>query len=140
MRCFKIFNNNPDDPNSLSHDYVRSIFEDSKGTLWIGTAEGLNSFNHQTEEFKRHQYQSENTEGIGFYGVDAIFEVMMGEYQGTPQSSDTSRFPAGLVIFIIIIIVGLGMPLHLMEDTQRICSFLQMPIEMKVKLMRVIFI
>ena len=84
---FKIFKNNPDDPESLSHDFVLSIFEDSKGTLWIGTSEGLNSFDHQTEAFKRYHYQAENPDQFSFNGVHAIFEdskstVWFGTYQG----------------------------------------------------------
>jgi len=34
----------PDDPNSLSHNIVLSIFEDRKGIMWIGTIDGLNKF------------------------------------------------------------------------------------------------
>ncbi len=84
---FKIFNNNPDDPKSLSHDMVLSIYEDIQGRLWIGTAEGLNSFDHQTEEFKHHYYQPENPKENNFYGVQAIYEdsrgkVWFGTYQG----------------------------------------------------------
>jgi len=34
------FNNNSDDPSSLSHYIVRTIYEDRSGTLWIGTDGG----------------------------------------------------------------------------------------------------
>ena len=35
----------PSDPNSLSDNRVRSLFEDSVGRLWFGTAQGgLNQF------------------------------------------------------------------------------------------------
>ena len=84
---FKVFNNNPDDPESLSHDHVISVFEDSEGTLWVGTSEGLNSFNHQTETFHRHHYQPENAEDYSFQKVHDIFEdskgtLWIGAYQG----------------------------------------------------------
>ncbi|MEW4925461.1 two-component regulator propeller domain-containing protein [Algibacter sp. 2305UL17-15] len=37
---FETFKYNPDDKNSISHDYILELFEDSKGILWIGTFGG----------------------------------------------------------------------------------------------------
>lgn len=37
-------------------------------------------------------------------GADAIFEVMMGEYQGSRQSS-SNGFPIGIVFFLIIMLI-----------------------------------
>jgi signal transduction histidine kinase/ligand-binding sensor domain-containing protein/DNA-binding response OmpR family regulator len=34
------YKHNPDDPKSLSHDAVFSVYEDNSGTLWIGTIGG----------------------------------------------------------------------------------------------------
>jgi len=36
---------NYNEENGLSNNNVRTIFEDSKGNIWIGTVEGLNKFN-----------------------------------------------------------------------------------------------
>lgn len=54
---FEVFRHDPDNPNSLSHDSVWCIFEDSSGILWVGTDDGLNRFDpvanvwrHFTEE------------------------------------------------------------------------------------------
>src|SRR3546814_7878059 len=33
----------PADPNTLSHDEIHYLLEDSKGTVWVGTAGGLRS-------------------------------------------------------------------------------------------------
>jgi uncharacterized protein len=38
-------------------------------------------------------------------GVDAVFEVMTGEYQGTRQSNNSSNFPIGLSIFLLFIFI-----------------------------------
>lgn len=38
-------------------------------------------------------------------GVDAIFEVMNGEYQGTRQSTNQSEFPIGLIFILIFIFI-----------------------------------
>ncbi|MEM1055995.1 MAG: two-component regulator propeller domain-containing protein [Bacteroidota bacterium] len=35
------YTHSPDDPSSLAHDNVRALAEDARGTLWVGTAEGL---------------------------------------------------------------------------------------------------
>ena len=40
------------DPNSLSHDYILSIYETADGTLWVGTEGGLNRFDAGTETFE----------------------------------------------------------------------------------------
>ena len=39
---FTQYRNEPNNPNSLSNNYVRSIYEDQSGVLWIGTRDGLN--------------------------------------------------------------------------------------------------
>jgi len=38
-------------------------------------------------------------------GVDAIFEVLTGEYQGQRQSSSSNTFPVGIIVFLGIIFI-----------------------------------
>ena len=38
-------------------------------------------------------------------GADAIFEVMMGEYQGSRKSSNSKGFPVGIIPLLIIIFI-----------------------------------
>lgn len=38
-------------------------------------------------------------------GVDAIFEVMTGEYKGTRQDNSSEEFPAGFIILLFIIFI-----------------------------------
>lgn len=38
-------------------------------------------------------------------GVDAIFEVLTGEYQGQRTSSSSDGFPMGIILFLIIIFI-----------------------------------
>ncbi|MGH2645718.1 MAG: two-component regulator propeller domain-containing protein, partial [Chitinophagaceae bacterium] len=48
----------PDDPNSLSNDNVNTVFQDSRGWMWIGTREGLNYFDPATKRF--HSFTTKN--------------------------------------------------------------------------------
>lgn len=61
-----LYDNNNE--NSLSNNTVRSITEDSKGNLWVGTQDGLNKLNKETDEFTVYTY----TDGLSnnfIYGV-----------------------------------------------------------------------
>ena len=40
----------PNDPASLSHDNVRALAEDARGTVWVGTAEGLCRLDRAAED------------------------------------------------------------------------------------------
>src|SRR5579863_5823165 len=45
---FKIFAHDPGDPNSLSGVYIRALFKDRDGTLWVGCNQFLNKFDPKT--------------------------------------------------------------------------------------------
>ncbi|MCC5945259.1 MAG: SpoIIE family protein phosphatase [Bernardetiaceae bacterium] len=49
---YQNFMQDPDDTTSLSSDMVRSIWEDKEGMLWIGTTNGFNRFNPETNKAK----------------------------------------------------------------------------------------
>ena len=59
---------NDEEVNSLSFNNIRSIAEDSKGNIWIGTQNGLNKLNKKTEEFTVYTY-SEGLSNDFIYGV-----------------------------------------------------------------------
>ncbi len=48
---FKRYIHNASDPFSISNNIVQSIYEDSKGRLWIGTGIGLDIFDRKSEKF-----------------------------------------------------------------------------------------
>jgi len=72
---FKPYQNDPEDPSSLSHNRVFAIFEDRLGTLWIGTENGLNKFDRRRERFTRYKLEPGNP-GVTLSNntVRAIFE------------------------------------------------------------------
>lgn len=74
-----IYRNRRTDTNTLSDNFLWTLFEDSDNTIWIGTNNGgLNSFNEEDETFTRYQYNSENPKSISNNSVRAIFEDSKG--------------------------------------------------------------
>jgi signal transduction histidine kinase/ligand-binding sensor domain-containing protein len=56
---FTRYMNNPADPTSIINNRVRSIFEDSRGTFWIGTqGDGLQILDRTTGKFDRQTYDA----------------------------------------------------------------------------------
>lgn len=54
---FKRFYENPNDPGSIKGLIVWSLFEDSKGRIWVGTAPGkLNVYDPITQTFKEYPF------------------------------------------------------------------------------------
>lgn len=99
---YATYQNDLNDPNSISGNIIIAIQEDSKGNLWIGTSNsGLNYFNRETGNFKRFRHDPKNTNSIG---SDAIKSLMItskddlwistfdnGLYHYRPGKSDFSN-------------------------------------------------
>jgi signal transduction histidine kinase/ligand-binding sensor domain-containing protein len=57
----------PNNPNSLINNKVRAIFEDTRGTFWIGTGgNGLHTMDRVNGTFKRYPYNPPHPEEISF--------------------------------------------------------------------------
>ena len=61
---FRIYKNNPNDPNSLLDNYVTAITEDDQQNLWITTLGGLCKFNLIKEEFTHYTYSNTVEQGL----------------------------------------------------------------------------
>src|SRR5579872_3477135 len=49
---FKVFKHKPNDPNSITSDFVKSLYQDSSGRLWVGTyGGGLDLYQAETGSF-----------------------------------------------------------------------------------------
>ncbi len=72
----------PEDPASLSHGYVDTIFEDSAGTLWIATrGGGLNrrlTPHGGVERFARYRHDPENPASLSHDDLFGILEDSTG--------------------------------------------------------------
>lgn len=64
-RTFIRYLHDPADLNSLADSRVRAIFEDSRGTFWIGTAgDGLHTMDREKGTFTRYSYDPAHPEKL----------------------------------------------------------------------------
>jgi signal transduction histidine kinase/streptogramin lyase len=77
---FKTYRHNPADSQSLSNNIVMRCLIDHNGTLWAGTADGLDRFDAATERFTTYKLESqslfileliEDRQGMIWVGTDA---------------------------------------------------------------------
>ena len=59
---FQYFENDPDNPKSISDNHVLDVFEDSRGLIWAATTNGLNILDTPSGEFTRI-YQKDGLPG-----------------------------------------------------------------------------
>ena len=57
---FTHYQNNPSDPNSLSHNAVINVYEDIQGIVWAATVAGLNSLDPATGKITRYRANPAN--------------------------------------------------------------------------------
>ncbi|HXQ36481.1 MAG TPA: two-component regulator propeller domain-containing protein, partial [Anaerolineales bacterium] len=88
---FAYYRNDPNDPESLSGNFIFPIYVDRKGFAWIGTSgEGLNRFNWQTGENTRFVNDPGNPNSLGSNALLSIFEDSEGLiWLGTTKSLDS---------------------------------------------------
>jgi len=99
---FRIYQNDPEDPRSLSFSYIRTLLEDRSGRLWIGTfGGGLSRYDRSTDSFDRYQYQKEDPDGLSSNSIQTLCEdrggtLWIGSTNGLdrydPDSDTITRF------------------------------------------------
>ncbi len=80
-RRFSYLVNDPDNPNSLSDNRIRVIFEevDVPGKpLWIGTYGGLNQYDRSAKTWRRFNYSSADSHSISHDEIRVIFKDRKG--------------------------------------------------------------
>lgn len=68
----------PNNPFSISSNFVRACCEDNSGNIWIGTFKGLNRFDKATERFSSYNKGKENTEGLTHPSIWSIVKDPQG--------------------------------------------------------------
>lgn len=87
---FKTYQHDETDKNSISKGFVHSILETGDATIWVGTAGGLNKYNHDTDSFSHYTKQ----DGLPDNTVKSMLEDGAGNiWIGTNKG--ISRFDPG---------------------------------------------
>ena len=74
---FTIYRHDPEDPSSLSHNFVLDCVEDDSGNLWIGTQDGgLNRWNRADGNFTRFRHHPQQPLSLG---GDRVRKVLIDE-------------------------------------------------------------
>lgn len=53
----RVYEQEPGDPRSLGHNFVRASYVDRDGTLWVGTVGGLCRYHEDSDTFERYQHE-----------------------------------------------------------------------------------
>ncbi|MGI9232359.1 MAG: two-component regulator propeller domain-containing protein [Woeseiaceae bacterium] len=69
-----VYRHDETNPNSISGDDVRAIFEDAEKRLWVGTASGLNLFNRIEGGFQRYQRDSGDLHSLTDDSIMSIYQ------------------------------------------------------------------
>ena len=64
----------PNDINSIPHDKIRELFQDSQNNIWIGTQQGIAKYIPSTGTFVRYQHQPSNNKSLGHNRIYDIYE------------------------------------------------------------------
>ncbi|MCE7062000.1 two-component regulator propeller domain-containing protein [Dyadobacter sp. CY343] len=51
---FKVFKHDPNDPQSISGNYIKAVFRDRDGGIWTTSRNGINEYLAEKEAFRRH--------------------------------------------------------------------------------------
>jgi PAS domain S-box-containing protein len=75
----KVYRHDPDDPHSLSHNYVRALAADQSGVLWLGTwGGGLNQYDREKDAFIRYQHDPDDPHSLSNNIIRVVYEDRAG--------------------------------------------------------------
>ncbi len=89
---FSHFTNDPADPSSLVSDRVQVVFEDSRGRLWVGTAEGLDQYLPARNTFEHYSFNALPASEPSGDNITAIFEDRTGTVWIGTASAGLNRY------------------------------------------------
>ena len=76
---FTAYHSNREDSTSLTNNHITSLLEDKKGNLWIGTPDGLNLYNRNTNDFQRFIHSENNLNSLPHNYIHDILEDSNGK-------------------------------------------------------------
>lgn len=89
---FERFMHDPTDPQSLSHNRIRSILQDDWGDLWVGTWGGLNRLRPGEDAFQRYLHDERDATSLAYDDVMALHEDTDGNLWVATIGSGLDRF------------------------------------------------
>lgn len=76
-----VYDNRHDDPGSLSHDWVWSVYVDNAGDLWVGTdGGGLNRYDRESDSFTSFRHAPEDPHSLSSDRVRVVYQDSKGYY------------------------------------------------------------
>jgi ligand-binding sensor domain-containing protein/signal transduction histidine kinase/DNA-binding response OmpR family regulator len=69
---FVVYENSPNDSNSLIHNSIHALIEDKYKNLWIGTSQGLNLYNREKDNFINVDFIKNNVNHLNTTYVSAL--------------------------------------------------------------------
>ena len=90
--AFVVYKHNPNDPGSLSSNFIEDLLEDDHGYLWISTNTGVNKFDPISERFTRYLHDPNNPNTIGGAYVTRIARDSRGYLWFGTQDSGLDKF------------------------------------------------
>ena len=76
---FVVYTHDPETLDSLSDNWIWSLYEDQSGVLWIGTnTGGLNRFDRETDQFMHYQNDPNDPHSLSHNAVRSIHEDREG--------------------------------------------------------------
>jgi two-component sensor histidine kinase/ligand-binding sensor domain-containing protein len=75
---FEVFNHFPDDPQSLSNDWIYDIFEDGQGRIWVATDGGMDLYEPQSKTFRHYRHNPDDPKSLPHNSVRTIFQSKDG--------------------------------------------------------------
>jgi signal transduction histidine kinase/DNA-binding response OmpR family regulator/ligand-binding sensor domain-containing protein len=76
---FKVFSNDPFDAYSVAENTITTLFEDSRGWLWVGTdSKGVDIYDRKSGRFHHFALNFKHQENEGKFGVISICEDLNG--------------------------------------------------------------
>lgn len=89
----KWFTYEEEDSTSLSDNYVRALFVDSEGTIWVGAwNNGLNKYDSSREAFVRYQHDPNDSGSLGDNNIEEITEDSEGRLWVVTGSAGLNLF------------------------------------------------
>ncbi|WP_319558928.1 two-component regulator propeller domain-containing protein [Marispirochaeta sp.] len=89
---YRRFVYDPQDPQSLSDNLVRTVLEDRDGNIWIGTNNGLNRLDPDRGLIRRYLYDPDDPSGLSSSNIRALVQYPAGDLWIATSGGGLNRY------------------------------------------------